>query len=348
MPYFIFSAPKNFKYLYFFINCLFFTSLFNFNLNVIYLGYKYSGYGIFFFVIYCVFKLKDIRDFSKLNNALYIITFLISVGVIFDFNFSILDSLKYVSMNAYEGTFDSATNFSRRVSFFLGSSSLLYIVFIFPVLIKFKIQYSRLEKLDYIYIITTLIATFLSGSRLSLISLLIYYTYMYYITLSVSKSITSFVYFKKILFFFVILFVSVIVYYELNSSRLLNVFSNSDPGNLGRLFLYSWFYDNYLSFDLFNIMFGYGYGFLNSNINNFPSTHFESSLISMLIENGVFGLFLYLSACLCVYRKSLTNVDFLFFIIFFVNLAFVPCFLNYVVMFSLAYVISSFKFDYKQ
>lgn len=348
--YFIYKAPKFFRNLYAIILLSLIISLvvvfFN-NLNngygwineTLMMGYKFSGYGVFFGIIYLLLEIKDKVYIEKINKVIYCLCLLIAIGVIIDFYTSIFDTYRFVKENAYASNVNLSNPYNKRVSFFVGSSSLLYFIFSLPLFTRFigkeKID---IRTFDFFYILICFSAIYLSGSRLSLVCFSFVFIFLFFMGIKKDKRSVKFLKLLLVLFlcsFFILEFKS------FNAiERILNMFSQTDPGNVGRLFYYKWFVSNINTFSFSEVFFGYGYGFLNSYQNTFPSIHFESSLISLIIENGFFGLFLMIFLFMLILQISRMGMYLLFLFLFCVNFLFVPCFLNYIVMFILAYVVT--------
>lgn len=346
--FFIIKAPNFFKNIFILVMLTLMISLFSvyfssfsdgFTNRLLMLGYKFSGYGVFFGVIYLLLNIGSVKTLEKLNKWIYILCFIISLGVIVDFYTSIFDSYRFISEDAYSAQAMLSDPYSKRVSFFVGSSSILFFVFSLPLFSRLVCEREiKISYFDMCYLVTSIIAIYLSGSRLSLVCFII--TTLFLFLLSIKKDKKS-IKLLKIAILFLVLSISIIILSDSEAfDRIFNMFSQSDAGNVGRLFFYKWFFDNISNFSLVELFFGYGYGFLNSVMNTFPSMHFESSMISMMIENGLLGLFFILSILFLLIRCGKKKGYFLFLFLFGVNFLFVPCFLNYVVMFVLAYVIT--------
>ncbi|WP_341508687.1 O-antigen polymerase [Photobacterium damselae subsp. damselae] len=346
--YFINKAHNFFKNIFILVILTLITSLFSvyfssinddFLNRLLMLGYKFSGYGVFFGVIYFLLKIESVKTLEKLNKCIYILCFIISCGVIVDFYTSIFDYYRFVNENAYSAQAVLSDPYNKRVSFFVGSSSILFFIFSLPLFSRAVYERTiNISYFDMFYIVTSIIAIYLSGSRLSLVCFIL--TNLFFIFLSVKKD-KNIIKILKVSALFFVLLISIFILSDSNAfERIFNIFSQSDAGNIGRIYYYKWFYNNISNFSLVDLFFGYGYGYLNSAKSTFPSMHFESSMISLIIENGFFGLFFISSIFYLLIKSSGEKSYLLFLFLFGVNFIFVPCFLNYVVMFVLSYVIT--------
>lgn len=340
LPNTIFNKCVHFRVMSYVIVLLFFLSLFHDDLNLLMVGYRYSGYGVFLFLIYLLSK--ESTSFIKVNKYMFILSFFIAIGVIIDFNFSGLDYFKSVNESAHELALDG-NSYSRRVSLFLGSSSLLFMVLSFSFVIRCVIK-NRLDKIDYIYMIISIFSIYVSGSRLSLIMLIILYALMY---LSFSRSLIIKLT-KSSILLLISFFALAFIFYFANDNpfleRIVGVFSEDDRGNVGRLMLYQWFFSNFLNFEISEILIGHGLGFLNTSENTLPSNHFESSFISVYIESGIVGLGLFFVLLYTIFSISQNNLYRIVIVLIVINLLIVPSWLNYTVMFIISYL---FCFFYK-
>lgn len=285
-----------------------------------FLIYKYCGFLYFALVFVVVSNFNDEYQ-SKLKTFLLFLCFFVSIGVIFDSFIPISDIFSVKDVDLLSDT----DSFIRRPSFFLGSSSVIYFVLAVPMLLGFN------SKIVIVYAFFSIVSIYLSGSRFSLILYVL--TFSSYYLLGVNLKLLN-----KVIIVFIIVFILFFVLNNVQSldptGRFASVFDVSDSGNVGRFGYYSWFFHYVYMLPENKILFGEFLGYLNSEHNIYPSTHFESSLISVYIETGVFGvLFSYvLFNAFIIFSRRINNLVRVFFVLIFVQSLVVPSFMNYVLM----------------
>lgn len=254
----------------------------------LYLFSRISGIAIFIFVINSLVKASTAKYYG--TTKIYITYTIITIIGIF------LDKL-YPEILSPIQKYDI-----DRSYFLLGTSSNIFICLAPGYFLLLK-KYKRITGI--LISIIVLVAIYISGSRIALILFLIIFSE--HLNIYRSKLL--------ILGCLSLLMVNYNTIYEA-----LLAFITLDPGNLMRI--HYWIYLK----DMFTpsmMLIGDGLGYLITDESVYPSKHFESSLIVMIIEGGlVFASYIYIFWFKNVYQRASKVLVLLFFI----NSLFVPMF----------------------
>lgn len=286
----------------------------------------YRAIGIILFL--AVFSL--VRSLP-LNNKLYLagkiklICYFVIIGMFFDYQFH---------FSAYLANIDASLtsdDIFDRISFFTGSSTNLFIFLAVPLL------FFRKKTEFFFYAATSCAAIYLSGSRLSLLFQVVL---VFVVLIGLNKKYLFLLCPILIMFLF---YLPTLAEFNDSTSRIFNMFSAEDAGNVGRFKHYSWFFKSFFDFPARTIFFGEGLGYLSSPENTYVSKHFESSLISSIIETGLIGfIFYYISfyAFIIYFSKSIIRY---WFLMLFVQSLVVPSFPGYTMMMIIGFVFAFFR-----
>lgn len=223
--------------------------------------FRLSGFMVLIFTINTVKKStrKELRDLKRFYLTIAVLT---CFGIIVDFNFPqiIAPFQKYDIERSY---------------FLLGTSSNVFICLspAFLIILRSKNNLSKLFG-----ILLFLCAGYLSGSRIAIILFTV--ILMFHLRILHSK-------------IFLLVLVTILIIYSSFLNELINAFILFDAGNNQRIAYWLYFFD-ILSPSI--ILSGEGLGYLLTEQSIFATKHFESSLISMIIEGGLlfaFYLFFY-------------------------------------------------------
>ncbi|WP_168016725.1 O-antigen ligase family protein [Halomonas salinarum] len=320
-----------FFFLYAFLAYGFFAFLWE---DVSFTWFFYRAIGFIWFIIPLLLMMYAKKKVEVFKVVSYICLF-IGFGVIADAFVDFWDVFKSVEVDASSGVAEGVV--AKRSDFFVGSSSNLFVILSLPLVFYLSDIPVFKRGMLVFYILVSIFAIYLSGSRLSLILFisLVSFGYLFHY-----KKIASKLFFACLSITCLVLVV-LFVHEQLSELRVFQVLDPSDPGNRGRLRYYFWFFSNYQDFSEVEAFFGHGIGYLLTESNAYPSIHFESSLISMLIEVGVFGSFLfYLVFFLYLACFSSAKIARLWFLFLFLTTVFVPAFLSYQIMFCMGLVFS--------
>jgi hypothetical protein len=180
-------------------------------------------------------------------------------------------------------------------------------------------------------------AIFLSGSRMSLILFS-----AYFIVLNIKLTTIKIV-------MVILLFTSVYLLYDFsyvgsnftdNYDRLLDSFDLSEPGNVHRFSHWMFFKNKILSFENDNLFFGKQLGYLMTDANIYETKHFESSVITLFVETGIIGVFVfYFLVFIYALNKCESRLYKVWIFLIFFNSFFVPTYPGYMLMLSMGLVI---------
>lgn len=238
-------------------------------------GYGYNIVSFGFLLLPPTILRNTKRDkIERLIKILTISAAFVSIGIIIDYYTNAFAFIK-------SGETDTNLTFGHRPSFLLGSSTLSFCVLSLPIALH--ATFHNKPTIPLITLTTlSFLAILLSGSRMSLA---LFSTYLIFLTIK-----------NKKFFIIALLFTTLgtaLYYYQsdigesIQTDRLMMIASIDDPGNFHRAQHWIWLYQN-LPDQL--SLFGKGVGFLRSTENNYGTTHFESSLISIIVEGGIIGL----------------------------------------------------------
>ena len=325
LPFLLTKTISDFKYkwflIYIFILFLyFFITMIISNGEVQSLVYKYCGF-LYFSLVFVLVSSFNSEYRSKLKVFLLFLCFFVSIGVIFDSFIPISDMF---SVRDFDLLSDDDL-FIRRPAFFLGSSSVIYLVLIVPILLGFD------SKIVTVYSVFSIVSIYLSGSRFSFVLYLLTFLSYYFLRVDLK-------FLNKVIIIFIISLILFFVFINMHdldaTGRFTSIFDASDSGNVGRFGYYAWFSQYMFILPENKILFGEFLGYLSSEYNIYPSTHFESSFISVYIETGVVGVLIsyVLFNVFIIFSRRINSLIRVFFVLIFVQSLVVPSFMNYVSM----------------
>lgn len=275
------------------------VSFYSFLLAVLFIYYyfylfSHSEYivGYLLKLIGCSYYLYTLIIFSRFSElelatcikGLFIIAGIIIVGVLIDSQTQIF---QFANATQKDLTIELG---EYRSSYLIGSSTLLFSLLSLPILLNdiFIRIYNRKLIADvvfYLYILMSVVAIFMSGSRSSFIYMLVFVIAVLGLKLKVLGYIVAIVVFIALGLYVIYLGQDMPMIVRLSSS-----ISADDPGNIGRIAYWYWFLGDGLSRIGDEYLLGKGLGYLESTENIFATKHFESSLISHYVEMGIVGL----------------------------------------------------------
>ena len=287
---------------------------------------------LYFWVFTFLLKITDER-INFIINTILIITVLTIIFILIDGQYRI-----FLKFNAIHQIYSISDNASYRAAGTLGSATLVfYGVSILPLLLS-RLEVKRKIVIIWFAIFLANFALLMSGSRAGII---LFNILVFYVVIQRYK-------FQAIPIFITLL--SIFITLELFGfleylDRLSSINDRYESGNFTRLAHYSYFLSNP---QLINI-FGHGGGNLMSGELPFPSRHFESTLISLVYEYGIFGaiclyVFLYIYPIVNTKREIR-----LWFMLLLIHSIFVPLHHSFVVytMMGLIYGLSLNNSDLK-
>lgn len=247
---------------------------------------------------------KSLVDIAKLS-LIYV-----CLGVVVDSQFQIF----YFMSHNYSS--DLSDLYGYRPTFTLGSSSLLaYVVTSLFLLIFYLSERMEVSQPMAGFIIISLSALWLSGSRGSIL--------MFCAALCI-------IYRKNVFRLLGVAFLGVliVIFSPGNLNRISSTFSLLDPGNLTRFYYWDYFLNNY---NEMGSILGRGIGYLSSESNIFETGHFESTFISLYVEVGILGILLvYLVFPLILIRSSVNSGIKLFLVFVLIHSVVVPVVYNFI------------------
>lgn len=296
-------------------------------------------------LIGCAYYLYILIVFSRFNQVefaisikgLFTIGSIIIIGVILDSQTQL-----FQFANATQQGLDIDLE-EYRSSYLLGSSTLLFSVLSLPILLNdvFMKMYGRKlisSTIYFLYVFMSVIAIFLSGSRSSLIYMLVFVI----IALGFRLRILGYILAIIVLIAFVI-YALLIGQDTPMVMRLSSSLSADDPGNVGRIAYWYWFLGDGLSSIGDKYLLGQGLGYLESSENIFATKHFESSFITHYVEIGIVGVVLLYSIIFLIPMWISSNaLNMIWLLLMILSTISSPSLFAYIFMISLGAGVGSF------
>lgn len=266
-------------------------------------GFLYFILPFYMYPVYLgLLKNYSSSDWNNIINFLEWVGLYVSFGFVYDY---FTQDFSFLSHN------DVNLAHTYRPVFTLGTSSLLFIIFSAPIVIRNVLgQPARL--FTYFYLVVSVVAVYFSGSRLSLI---LYVFFIGFYLFKVNKQ-----------YFFLAAFVGALSLLNADLSRLLNVFNRLDPGNMQRFAHWDYFYK---LFTVDTLFFGPGLGSAYSDNWPHPSVHFESDLLFIYFQTGIWGVIVLFIFIVGYFMSVRTSVSYVWFLLILMQIIASPSLSNY-------------------
>lgn len=307
---------------------MFFLNVFGGNGIIAYL-YMLPAYMIYFSLFFIFKYLYNVSPhlFYKLCSIFVFSCIFLLFGLILDFFFDLSEMLSLPIIKDADSTI--------RPSFLLSSPTATFTVGICGFIVFYCAFYNKISRYYYLlYLILLLLASALSLSRLPLILSLVYIVYFFF---TLKKS-----FYSKLTIFSIMAYVLVSNYDFLlleagfYMDKFFLIFDASDVGNSTRFIRWQ---EATSSFGLFTNYFGHGFGSSSPNLSRLLGFeyigHFESSLFTMWIEAGIFGIILVILFLRFLYIKDFHVLFGL--LLLCTNLLVAPLYANYQVPFCVVF-----------
>lgn len=258
---------------------------------------------------------------EKLRSPVSALILFVAAGIVFD---AMTGTFSNLSHNQVE--FD----IGYRPVFLTGSSTLLFPIL--STLLYLCLKGGISNSILLLCIFVSFFAIFLSGSRQSLVLFSAFQTVVLWRRLGPSASVAIF---ALVIVGFILVVPREIYFAQID--RIYAIILIDDPGNIARFHYWSFFVSDVLP----NLsIFGEGLGFLSSSDSRYQSDHFESSLITIAIEQGYFGLLVFFVVTpSMLFLSSPDSLVKLLVGLFFLQFVFSPSMFNFVFQFLIGLII---------